>query len=61
MLLLTILATVVLGLSCIGGLNRGFITMRESDAPGPAFIGVLIGLAIDALPIVALWLLYSRL
>lgn len=61
MLLLTILATVVLGLNYIGSLNRGFLAMRESDAPGSTFIGVLIGFAISALPIVTLWLLYSRI
>ena len=61
MLLLTILATVVLGLGYVQSLNRGFLAMRESDAPGETFIGVLIGLAIAALPIVVLWMLYSRI
>lgn len=61
MLLLTILATIVEGFGFIQGLNRGFLAMRESDAPGETFIGVLIGLAISALPIVALWVLYSRI
>lgn len=61
MLFLTILATIVIGFDCIGSLKRGFDLMNESDEPGVAFIGVLIGLAISALPIVAIWVLYCHL
>lgn len=61
MLFLAVFATVILAFAWISCLKHGFDIIDDSDQLLVSFIGVLIGLAIEFVPIAVIWILYSKI